>query len=188
MWVNRLTTSNTLFACTVVNTKCPVSADWMAICAVSESRISPTMILSGSWRRMDLKPRAKVRPFFSLTGICSTPCNWYSTGSSIVTILSDPVCVSEIAAYKVVVLPLQLGHDAHVESKDVEPQAVQPLGESLLVEGAQHRIFAEDARNHRYAEVDRTAVERDAETAVLGHPALRDVEFRHHLDAGDHLF
>src|SRR6185437_8281635 len=52
------------------------------------------------------RPRAKVSPFFSLTGICSTPGNWYSTGSSMVMILSRPVCVSEMAAYSVVVLPL----------------------------------------------------------------------------------
>ena len=81
-------TSNTLLACTVVNTKWPVNAAWMAICAVSGSRISPTIILSGSWRRIERKPRTKVNPFFSLTGICNTPGNWYSIGSSMVIILS----------------------------------------------------------------------------------------------------
>ncbi len=163
------------------------------------------MILSGSCRRMERSPRAKVRPFFSLTGICSTPCSWYSTGSSMVTILSDPVCVSEIAAYKVVVLPLPVGpvtssipYGSELrrrswvttrmsKSKHVEPQPVQPLGERLLVEGAQHRVFAEDAGNHRDAEIDRTAVEGDAEAAVLRHAALGDVEFRHDLDARDDL-
>ena len=35
MWVKRPSTSNTLFACTVVNTRWPVSAAWIAICAVS---------------------------------------------------------------------------------------------------------------------------------------------------------
>ena len=37
-----------VFAWTVVNTKWPVSAALIAICAVSASRISPTRILSGS--------------------------------------------------------------------------------------------------------------------------------------------
>src|SRR5437867_2853412 len=69
MFRKRPNTSTTLLAWTVVKTRCPVSADWMAICAVSSSRISPTMILSGSWRRMDLRPRAKVSPFFSFTGL-----------------------------------------------------------------------------------------------------------------------
>src|SRR5713226_4566472 len=57
-----------------------------------------TMILSGSCRRMERSPRAKVSPFFSLTGICSTPASWYSTGSSIVTILSWPLLISVMAA------------------------------------------------------------------------------------------
>jgi hypothetical protein len=69
----RPSTSTTLLAWTVVNTRWPVSADWMAICAVSSSRISPTMILSGSWRRIERRPRAKVSPFFSLTGIWVMP-------------------------------------------------------------------------------------------------------------------
>ncbi|MNZ30176.1 hypothetical protein D3C78_474360 [compost metagenome] len=67
------------------------------------------MILSGSWRRIERRPRAKVRPFFSLTGICSTPGSWYSTGSSMVMILSTPWLISVIMAYSVVVLPLPVG-------------------------------------------------------------------------------
>jgi len=39
--------------------------------------ISPTMILSGSWRRIERRPRANVRPFFSLIGICVIPRSWY---------------------------------------------------------------------------------------------------------------
>ena len=109
MCMKRPITSNTLLACTVVNTRWPVSADCTAIWAVSGSRISPTMILSGSWRRIERRPRAKVRPFFSFTGICSTPGSWYSTGSSMVTILSWPLLISVIAAYSVVVLPLPVG-------------------------------------------------------------------------------
>ncbi len=95
MFRKRPSTSTTLFAWTVVNTRWPVSADCTAICAVSSSRISPTMILSGSWRRIERSPRAKVRPFFSLTGICVMPRSWYSTGSSIVTILSSTDWISE---------------------------------------------------------------------------------------------
>ena len=109
MCIARPMTSNTLLACTVVNTRWPVSADCTAIWAVSGSRISPTMILSGSWRRIERRPLAKVRPFFSFTGICSTPGSWYSTGSSMVTILSWPELISVIAAYSVVVLPLPVG-------------------------------------------------------------------------------
>ena len=91
-------TSKTLLAWTVVKTRWPVSADWMAIWAVSGSRISPTMILSGSWRRMDRRPRAKVSPFFSFTGIWVMPSTWYSTGSSMVMILSSGFWISVRAA------------------------------------------------------------------------------------------
>ena len=40
--------------CSVEKTRCPVMAAWIAIVAVSESRISPTKITSGSWRKMAL--------------------------------------------------------------------------------------------------------------------------------------
>ena len=45
----------------------------MAISAVSESRISPTMTTSGSWRRIERKPLAKVKLRLGRTGICATP-------------------------------------------------------------------------------------------------------------------
>ena len=98
MAMNRPMTSNTLLACTVVNTRWPVRADWTAICAVSGSRTSPTMILSGSWRRIERRPRAKVRPFFSFTGTWVMSGIWYSTGSSMVMILSSGVAISLRAA------------------------------------------------------------------------------------------
>jgi hypothetical protein len=47
------------------------------------------MILSGSCRRIERRPRAKVSPFFSFTGIWVMPVSWYSTGSSMVMILSS---------------------------------------------------------------------------------------------------
>ena len=46
--------------CRDESTKCPVKADCTAMRAVSTSRISPTSITSGSWRRMDFSPVAKV--------------------------------------------------------------------------------------------------------------------------------
>ncbi|MOA44842.1 hypothetical protein D3C78_1671750 [compost metagenome] len=53
--------------CRVDSTRWPVSADWMQMRAVSRSRISPTMITSGSWRRMERRALAKVRPMLGLT-------------------------------------------------------------------------------------------------------------------------
>jgi hypothetical protein len=40
------------FVCKVENTRWPVSAAWIAFSAVSRSRISPTMMMSGSRRRI----------------------------------------------------------------------------------------------------------------------------------------
>ena len=69
------------------STKWPVRADWTAIRAVSTSRISPTRITSGSWRRIDFSPVAKVRPACSLVWIWLIDGKTYSTGSSIVMTL-----------------------------------------------------------------------------------------------------
>jgi len=68
-WTNwmRLIVWPALIVCIVVKTMWPVSDAAIAISIVSRSRISPTMILSGSWRKIERKPRAKVRPFFSFT-------------------------------------------------------------------------------------------------------------------------
>src|SRR5207342_1851889 len=52
------------FVCSVENTKWPVSAACTAISAVSASRISPTMITSGSWRTIERSPLAKVNRIF----------------------------------------------------------------------------------------------------------------------------
>ena len=56
--------------CSVVKTRWPVSAAWIAILAVSASRISPTMITSGSWRTKARSAVAKVRPIDGFT------CDW----------------------------------------------------------------------------------------------------------------
>ena len=67
------------------------------------------MILSGSCRRMERSPRAKVSPFFSFTGICVIPLSWYSTGILDGNDLVFFGLISETAAYRVVVLPLPVG-------------------------------------------------------------------------------
>ena len=50
----------------VESTRWPVSDAWIAISAVSLSRISPTMMTSGSWRRKARSALAKVSPIFGL--------------------------------------------------------------------------------------------------------------------------
>ena len=48
--------------CRVESTRCPVSDAWIAISAVSRSRISPTRMTSGSWRMIERSAAPKVRP------------------------------------------------------------------------------------------------------------------------------
>ena len=55
--------------CSVENTKWPVSDERMAMSAVSRSRISPTMMTSGSWRTMCRSPEANVSPICVFTCI-----------------------------------------------------------------------------------------------------------------------
>ena len=47
----RVTESAALVVCNVESTRCPVSAALMAAVKLTESRISPIMMMSGSWRR-----------------------------------------------------------------------------------------------------------------------------------------
>ncbi len=81
----------------------------MAISAVSRSRISPTIIISGSWRRKALRAAAKVIPTFSLTGTWLIPLKLNSTGSSAVSILTSSLFSLLRTEYSVVVLPLPVG-------------------------------------------------------------------------------
>jgi len=45
------------------------------------------MITSGSWRKNERRPVAKVSSIFSFTATCEMPSSWYSTGSSMVRML-----------------------------------------------------------------------------------------------------
>ena len=57
------------------------------------------------------------------------------------------------------------------------------LAHRLLVEHAEHGVFAVDGGHDGDAEVDQAALVAHAEAAVLGHAALGDVELAHDLDA-----
>ncbi len=84
---NRCSAATASVACSDESTKWPVSADCTAMRAVSTSRISPTRITSGSWRRIDFRPPANVMPACSLIWIWLIVGKTYSTGSSIVMTL-----------------------------------------------------------------------------------------------------
>ncbi len=84
-------------------------AAFIAISAVSWSLISPTMIISGSCRRKDLKAAANVMPTSSFTGTWLMPLKLNSTGSSAVRILVSSWLSRFRTEYRVVVFPLPVG-------------------------------------------------------------------------------
>ena len=109
MSIRRSTVPSASLAWRVESTTWPVMAERMAISAVSPSRISPTAMMSGSWRRMERRPLAKVMPIFSLICTWLTPSMLYSTGSSSVTRFTSRVFKSPIMVYMVVDLPEPVG-------------------------------------------------------------------------------
>ena len=66
MFIRRLIVLGASLVCSVESTRWPVSAALTAISAVSKSRISPTRMMFGSWRRNERSAAAKLRPMFSL--------------------------------------------------------------------------------------------------------------------------
>ena len=72
----------------VESTRCPVSAAVRAISVVSRSRISPTMMTSGSWRREARRARANdmvSNPISRWLITLRRSLKAYSMGSSMVT-------------------------------------------------------------------------------------------------------
>jgi hypothetical protein len=58
----RVIAAGASLVCSVESTRWPVSAAWIAISAVSRSRISPTMMMSGSWRISVRMPAGEIEP------------------------------------------------------------------------------------------------------------------------------
>ena len=87
MLISRGTAPAASLVWSVEKTRCPVKADRTASSTVSPSRISPTRMTSGSCRRIDRSPEAKVSPAFTLIWHCRMTGSSYSTGSSSVTML-----------------------------------------------------------------------------------------------------
>ena len=86
-----------------------MSADSTAIIAVSRSRISPIMIVSGSARRIDRSAEAKLSPAFEWICIWFTPGRRTSTGSSTVMMLRSIWFRMFSVAYIVVDFPEPVG-------------------------------------------------------------------------------
>ncbi|MCY1410799.1 hypothetical protein D9M71_261750 [compost metagenome] len=81
----------------------------------------------------------------------------------------------------------QLHQGGVFEAQGLQAHAVGAVGQVLLVQHPQHRVFTEDAGHDRHPEVDLAAADADLEAPVLGHALFADVQFGHDLDPGNHL-
>ncbi len=88
MFIRRLIVEGASLVCSVERTRWPVSAALTAISAVSKSRISPTRMMSGSWRRKERSAEANVRPICSFIWTWLIPARLNSIGSSAVMMLT----------------------------------------------------------------------------------------------------
>ena len=61
MLISRVMAEQASFVCRVLRTRCPVSAAWIAIRAVSSSRISPTMMMSSITKTLEFGIVAIIR-------------------------------------------------------------------------------------------------------------------------------
>ena len=87
MFMRRVSVAGASLVCRVESTMWPVCAALIAISPVSRSRISPTMMMSGSWRRKALSATGNVSPALSLMFTWLTPGRLISAGSSAVEML-----------------------------------------------------------------------------------------------------
>ena len=87
----------------------PVEAALMAMSAVSKSRISPIMMMSGSCRKNDFRAAAKVRPCLSFTLTWLIPASGISQGSSAVAMFTPGLLSMFRQLYKDTVLPEPVG-------------------------------------------------------------------------------
>ena len=87
--VSRVTAPTASLVCSVESTRWPVCAACTAISAVSRSRISPTRMTSGSWRRIERSAAANVMPCRSFTSVWLMPASRYSIGFSTVTMFTS---------------------------------------------------------------------------------------------------
>ena len=184
--------------CSVDSTRWPVSADSIAIWAVSRSRISPTMMMSGSARIIERRPVEKCRPAFELTCTCVMPSSWYSTGIlDRDDVLLDRVELAERGVQRRRLARARRPGDEHGAVGLVEgaleavllgrrhAELLQRHDDGVLVEDAHDDRLAVHAGQRHDAQVDVVAVDRQADATVLRHAPLGDVEVAHDLHAAD---
>ena len=150
---------------------------------------------------MERRPRAKVRPFFSLTGnlrdAADLVLDRVFDGDDLVFVGLDLAergverggfagaggAGDEHHAVGLLDVAAEAAQIVVGEADDVERELGELLAHRLLVEHAEHGVFAVDGGHDGDAEVDEAALVAHAEAAVLRDAALGDVELAHDLDA-----
>ena len=185
--------------CSVENTRWPVSAARMAMSAVSRSRISPTMMTSGSWRTMCRRPggerQADLRIDVDLVDPVHLVFHRVFDG--------DDLLVRQVDALE---RGIERGGLAAAGRAGDQENAVRQAGEVLharqhavveaqpaqvveiargAVEQAHHHAFAVERRQRGDAQVHFAAQDLDLDAAVLRQAALGDVQLGHQLQARD---
>ncbi len=202
MSTRRVSVCGASLVCSVDSTKWPVCAALMAISAVSRSRISPTMMTSGSWRRKARSAEAKVSPTLLLTLTWLMPGRLISAGSSAVEMLvSSRVEDIEAGVQRHGLAAaggaghqdhaLRLGEVLEVQSRAGTARSPARRCRASRCDGSRirsHDLFAEQRRAGADAKVDGAILgQPHLDAAVLRHAALGDVEARHDLEARDDL-
>ena len=197
--VSRVMADGASLVCSVESTRWPVRADSMAIRAVSASRISPTMMMSGSARSIERRPRAKVRPalrvHLHLVDALELVLDRVLDGDDV---LVDRVHLGQRGVQGGGLARAGRPGDQHravglVEAGleagaglAVHAQRVQVQQRLALVQQAHDDALAVHGGHAHDAHVDRPLLHGQAHAAVLGHALLGDVQVAHDLHAGDH--
>ena len=149
------------------------------------------MMMSGSWRSTDRRPRAKVSSVLGFTWICPTPESSYSMGSSMVITFFTSESIRLRAAYRVVLLPLPVGprdqkdpaapvDEAPEQGQDLLAHAhlAQTQQRDPLVQEPQHDPLPEGHGDDGDADIHGPVRDPHLHAAVLGHAFFRDVQGR----------
>ena len=184
--------------CSVESTMWPVIAACTAIVAVSSSRISPTMMMSGSARSIVRSPAANVMPDLRVDG------HLLDAGDARLdrVLDRDDRALAGVDLVERGVQRRRLARPGRTGDEHRAAVALQRLAEEVLLLGEHpepgevldDRALVEDAHDHALAlgerqrdeaQVDAPAVDVDRHAAVLGQAPLGDVQAGHHLHARD---
>src|ERR1700686_2196079 len=175
MSTRRVSVCGASLVCRVESTRWPVWAALIAISAVSRSRTSPTITMSGSWRRKARKADAKVRPTFLLAFTWLTPGRLISAGSSAVEMLRSSRLRMFRPVYRETVLPLPVGRVTRIM-----PGRLYAEHGLRGIQNTQHDLLAVQRRAAADAKVDRPRLRQaHLDASILWYPPFGDVKTRH---------